>query len=40
MSDADITWFLTVQTLAAAVCVPLLSQLGDMYGHRPMLGSR
>jgi MFS family permease len=37
VSDADITWFLTVQTLAAAVCVPLLSKLGDMFGHRRML---
>lgn len=37
MSDADITWFLTVQTLAAAVCVPLLSKLGDIFGHRRML---
>lgn len=37
VSDADITWFLTVQTLAAAVCVPLLSKLGDIFGHRRML---
>ncbi|WP_051191967.1 MFS transporter [Microbacterium luticocti] len=37
VSDADITWFLTVQTLAAAVCVPLLAKLGDIFGHRRML---
>ncbi|MER7557530.1 MFS transporter [Nocardioides sp. NPDC126508] len=37
VSDSDITWFLTVQTLAAAVCVPLLSKLGDIFGHRRML---
>ncbi|WP_181021868.1 MFS transporter [Microbacterium sp. Ru50] len=37
VSDADITWFLTVQTLAAAVCVPLLSKMGDIFGHRRML---
>lgn len=37
VSDADITWFLTVQTLSAAVCVPLLSRLGDMFGHRRVL---
>lgn len=37
VSDADITWFLTVQTLAAAVCVPLLSKLGDIFGHRRLL---
>lgn len=37
VSDADITWFVTVQTLAAAVCVPLLAKLGDIFGHRRML---
>ena len=37
VTDADITWFLTLQTLAAAVCVPLLSKLGDIFGHRKML---
>ncbi|WP_062530977.1 MFS transporter [Demequina rhizosphaerae] len=37
VSDADITWFLTVQTLGAAVCVPLLSRLGDVFGHRRIL---
>ncbi|MFB9308733.1 MFS transporter [Agromyces hippuratus] len=37
VTDADITWFLTVQTLAAAVFVPLLSKLGDIFGHRRML---
>lgn len=37
VTDADITWFLTVQTLAAAVCVPLLSKLGDIFGHRRLL---
>ncbi|WP_067249532.1 MFS transporter [Microbacterium resistens] len=37
VSDADITWFLTLQTLAAAVCVPLLSKLGDIFGHRRIL---
>jgi MFS family permease len=37
VGDAAITWFLTAQSLAAAVCVPLLSRLGDMFGHRRML---
>lgn len=37
VTDADITWFLTVQSLAAAVCVPLLSKLGDLFGHRRLL---
>lgn len=37
VSDSGITWFLSVQALAAAVCVPLMSRLGDMYGHRRIL---
>lgn len=37
VSDASITWFVTVQTLAASVCVPVLSKLGDIFGHRKML---
>src|SRR5438132_125811 len=28
VSDADITWFVVVQTLSAAVSVPILSRLG------------
>lgn len=37
VTDANITWFLAVQMLAAAVFVPLLSKLGDMFGHRLIL---
>lgn len=37
VSAANATWFATVFTLAAAVCVPLLSKVGDMYGHRRIL---
>ncbi|WP_217135195.1 MFS transporter [Leucobacter chinensis] len=37
ITDASITWFVTVQTLAASVCVPVLSKLGDIFGHRRML---
>ncbi|SER46970.1 Major Facilitator Superfamily protein [Propionibacterium cyclohexanicum] len=37
VTDADVTWFVTVQTLSAAVCVPVLSKLGDIFGHRRML---
>lgn len=37
ISDADITWFNTVQVLAAGVCVPVLSKLGDIFGHRRIL---
>ncbi|MCT9820839.1 MFS transporter [Microbacterium sp. W1N] len=37
VSDADITWFATLQTLAAGVSVPILSKLGDIFGHRRVL---
>ncbi|WP_423057623.1 MFS transporter [Brevibacterium linens] len=37
VSDASIAWFITVQTLAAGVCVPILSKLGDIFGHRHIL---
>lgn len=37
VSDASIAWFITVQTLAAGVCVPILSKLGDIFGHRRLL---
>lgn len=37
VSDASITWFVTVQTLAAGVCVPILAKLGDIFGHRRIL---
>lgn len=37
VSDADITWFNTIQTLSAAVCVPILAKLGDIFGHRRLL---
>lgn len=37
VSDASIAWFITVQTLTAGVCVPILSKLGDIFGHRRML---
>ena len=37
VSDADITWFIVVQTLSAAVSVPILSRLGDIFGHRRIL---
>ncbi len=37
VSDSNIIWFMTLQTLAAAVSVPLLSKLGDIYGHRRLL---
>lgn len=37
ITDANVIWFLSVQTLAAAVSVPLLSKLGDLFGHRRLL---
>lgn len=37
VSDAEITWFVVVQTLSAAVSVPVLSRLGDVFGHRRIL---
>jgi len=37
ITDAELTWFVTAQTLAAGVSVPILSKLGDIFGHRRML---
>lgn len=37
VTDADIVWFTTLQTLSAAVCVPILAKLGDIFGHRRVL---
>lgn len=37
VTDAQVTYFQTVQTLAAAVGLPLLAKLGDVLGHRRML---
>jgi len=37
VTDADITWFVTLQSLAAGVSVPILAKLGDIFGHRRML---
>ncbi|UCR90131.1 MFS transporter [Mycetocola spongiae] len=37
ITDAQITWFVTAQTLAAGVSVPVLSKLGDIFGHRRIL---
>jgi MFS family permease len=37
VSDASIAWFITIQTLTAGVCVPVLSKLGDIFGHRRVL---
>uniref|UniRef100_UPI002F912CEC MFS transporter n=1 Tax=Streptomyces atratus TaxID=1893 RepID=UPI002F912CEC len=37
IGTADTNWIISVQLLAAAVCVPLFGRLGDLYGHRRML---
>ena len=37
VSDADITWFSVVATLSMGVLVPVLSKLGDIFGHRRIL---
>nr|WP_276610920.1 MFS transporter [Kineococcus siccus] len=37
ITDADITWFTALQSLAAGVCVPVLAKLGDIAGHRRVL---
>ncbi|MCP2338609.1 MFS transporter [Actinomadura rupiterrae] len=37
VSDATVNWVVSVQLLAAAVCVPAFGRLGDLHGHRRML---
>ena len=37
VSDSALTMFVVTKTLAAAVCVPVMSKLGDIFGHRRML---
>lgn len=37
VTDADITWFIVLQTLGAAVSVPILAKLGDIFGFRRIL---
>ncbi|MFJ7948972.1 MFS transporter [Streptomyces sp. NPDC096354] len=39
IGSAALNWVVSVQLLAAAVCVPLFGRLGDLYGHRRMLRS-
>ncbi|GAB3578753.1 MFS transporter [Calidifontibacter terrae] len=35
--DADVNWFEAAQLAVSAICVPLLSRLGDLHGHRRVL---
>ncbi|MGW0995689.1 MFS transporter [Streptomyces sp. NPDC002523] len=37
VSEGALNWFSSVQLLAAAVSVPVVAKLGDMYGHRRLL---
>ncbi|MFF7364971.1 MFS transporter [Streptomyces sp. NPDC008125] len=37
IGSASLNWVVSVQLLAAAVCVPLFGRLGDLHGHRRML---
>ncbi|MDX6744061.1 MFS transporter [Actinocorallia sp. A-T 12471] len=37
VADSDLNWVLSLQLLAAAVCVPTFGRLGDLYGHRRLL---
>lgn len=37
IADADLSWVIAAQLLAAAVSVPAFGRLGDLYGHRRML---
>ncbi|MGO2658317.1 MFS transporter [Mycetocola reblochoni] len=37
VNAAQLNWFTTVFTLASAVLVPVLSKIGDRYGHRRVL---
>ncbi|MFD4371187.1 MFS transporter [Streptomyces sp. NPDC058486] len=37
IADADLTWVISAQLLAAAVSVPVLGRLGDLHGHRRVL---
>ncbi|MFE5008750.1 MFS transporter [Streptomyces sp. NPDC056696] len=37
LSSADANWIIASALLSAAVCVPLLSKLGDVYGHKRLL---
>jgi MFS family permease len=36
-TPSSLTWVITVQLLAAGVCTPVLSRLGDIRGHRRVL---
>ncbi|GGD08385.1 MFS transporter [Nocardioides daphniae] len=37
ISDGDLNWFEAAQLIVSALCVPLLSRLGDLIGHKQVL---
>ena len=37
ISDGDVNWFEAAQLIVAALVVPLLARLGDLWGHRTVL---
>ncbi len=37
INDADWNWFEAAQTLVAAVTLPMLARLGDLFGHKKVL---
>lgn len=37
IDDADLNWFEAAQLLVSALCVPLLTRLGDLIGHKKIL---
>ena len=37
ISEGDINWFEAAQLIVSALCIPLLSRLGDLIGHKAVL---
>ncbi|WP_344341367.1 MFS transporter, partial [Streptomyces rhizosphaericus] len=37
ITDADVNWFEAAQLVLSALAVPLLSRLGDLWGHQRVL---
>jgi MFS family permease len=37
ISEGDINWFEAAQLIVSALCIPLLSRLGDLIGHKNVL---
>ncbi len=37
ISEGDVNWFEAAQLIVSALCIPLLSRLGDLVGHKKVL---